>query len=58
MDQDQARIIQNKIVNAKKSQKGVIEEVFTLHENLLGKELHPQWTEIVKKSLFYGRVER
>ena len=29
-----------------------LEEVFTLHEHLLGKELRPQWTEIVKKTCF------
>ena len=41
-----------KIVNAKKAMNGYLEEVFTLHEHLLGKELRPQWTEIMKKTCF------
>ena len=42
----------SKIVNAKKAMAGYFEEVFTLHEHLLGKELCHQWTEIVKKTCF------
>ena len=29
-----------------------LEEVFTLHYHLLGEELRPKWTEIVKKTCF------
>ena len=54
------RILQNKIINAKNSQEGVIEEVFMFHEHLLGKKLCPQWIDITKQLVFQkvGKMRR
>ena len=54
------RILQNEVVNTKKSQKGVVEENFILHENLLGEELCPHWTDLVRKLVSWkvGKIRR
>ena len=41
-----------KIDNARKAQNGVLEEVFTTYEYLLGEEVRPLWTELVTKVCF------
>ena len=46
------RIYQNKIINAKKAMKGVMEDILPLHQHLLGEELHRQLTEIGKQACF------
>ena len=45
-------IYKKKVDNARKAQNGVLEEVFTTYEHLLGEEVRPLWTELVTKVCF------
>jgi hypothetical protein len=44
--------LEAKIDNAKKAKVSVVEEAFTLHENLLGEEVRPYWAQLVTKTCF------
>ena len=49
--------MQNKVNNTKMAKQTVVKATFTMHENMLGKEVCMYWDQLVAKHVLHSRLE-